>query len=63
MSSCLWPGWRNLSRRRIIGSLAPTSYSFYGFQWQNTDFLKEAIETISKMMKLEGVEAVVMTPA
>lgn len=47
----------------VIGRLAPTAYSFYGFQWQNTDFLKEAIEPISKRMKLEGVEAVLMTPA
>jgi D-proline reductase (dithiol) PrdB len=50
-------------QERIIGRLAPTSYSFYGFQWENTDFLKEAIEPISKKMKLEGVEAVLMTPA
>ena len=48
---------------RIIGRLAPTSYSFYGFQWENTDFLREAIEPISRKMKLEGVEAVLMTPA
>ena len=50
-------------QERTIGRLAPTSYSFYGFQWQNTDFLKEAIEPISKKMKLEGVEAVLLTPA
>ena len=50
-------------QEKIIGRLAPTSYSFYGFQWQNTDFLKEAIEPISKKMRLEGVEAVLMTPA
>jgi D-proline reductase (dithiol) PrdB len=48
---------------KIIGRLAPTAYSFYGFQWQNSDFLKEAIEPISKQMKLEEVEAVLMTPA
>jgi D-proline reductase (dithiol) PrdB len=48
---------------KIIGRLAPTAYSFYGFQWQNTDFLKEAIEPISGKMKLEGVEAVLLTPA
>lgn len=48
---------------KIIGRLAPTAYSFYGFQWQNTDFLKEAIEPISKGMKKEGVEAVFLTPA
>ena len=50
-------------KEKIIGRLAPTAYSFYGFQWQNTDFLKEAIEPISKKMKSEGVEAVLITPA
>lgn len=50
-------------QEEIIGRLAPTAYSFYGFQWQNTEFLKEAIEPISKRMKSEGVEAVLMTPA
>jgi D-proline reductase (dithiol) PrdB len=48
---------------KIIGRLAPTAYSFYGFQWQNTDFLNEAIEPISKKMKSEGAEAVLLTPA
>jgi D-proline reductase (dithiol) PrdB len=47
----------------IIGRLAPSAYSFYGFQWQNNDFLKEAIEPISKKMKIEGVQAVLLTPA
>ena len=47
----------------MIGHLAPTAYSFYGFQWKNSDFLKEAIEPISKRMRLEGVEAVLLTPA
>jgi D-proline reductase (dithiol) PrdB len=50
-------------QERVIGHLAPTAYSFYGFQWKNTDFLKEAIEPISKRMELEGVEAVLLTPA
>ena len=50
-------------QEKIIGHLAPTAYSFYGFQWQSTDFLKEAIEPIFKKMKLEEVEAVLMTPA
>jgi D-proline reductase (dithiol) PrdB len=50
-------------QERVIGRLAPTAYSFYGFQWQNTDFLKEAIEPISKRMKVEGVEAILLTPA
>ena len=47
----------------MIGQLAPSSFSFYGYQWENTDFLKEAIEPISKRMKLERVETVLMTPA
>jgi D-proline reductase (dithiol) PrdB len=47
----------------IIGRLAPTAYSFYGFQWQNTHFLKEAMEPISKRLKTEKVEAVLLTPA
>jgi D-proline reductase (dithiol) PrdB len=46
-----------------IGCLAPTAYSFYGFQWENTDFLKTAIEPISKKMRVEEVETVLMTPA
>ena len=50
-------------REKVIGRRASTAYSFYGFQWQNTDFLKEAIEPISKKMKVEGVEAVLLTPA
>jgi D-proline reductase (dithiol) PrdB len=50
-------------KEKVIGRLAPLAYSFYGFQWQNTDFLKEAIEPISRKMRLEGVEAVLMTPA
>lgn len=50
-------------REKIIGCLASTAYSFYGFQWQSTDFLNEAIEPISKSMKLEGVEGVLLTPA
>jgi hypothetical protein len=50
-------------KEKVIGRLAPMAYSFYGFQWQNMDFLKEAIEPISKRMKSEGVEAVLMTPA
>ena len=52
-----------LEAEGFIGRLAPNAYSFYGFQWQNTEFLKEAIEPISKRMKAEGVEAVLLTPA
>ncbi|NWG03941.1 MAG: hypothetical protein HXY44_13905 [Syntrophaceae bacterium] len=46
-----------------IGQLAPSSFSFYGYQWENTDFLNQAIEPISQKMKEEKVEAVLLTPA
>jgi D-proline reductase (dithiol) PrdB len=52
-----------LEKEGIIGKLAPTSFSFYGFQWRNTDFLSEAIEPMARAMKREGVEAVLLTPA
>jgi D-proline reductase (dithiol) PrdB len=55
--------FEEFERERIIGRLAPTSYSFYGFQWKNTEFLEEAIKPISERMKREGVEAVLLTPA
>jgi D-proline reductase (dithiol) PrdB len=47
----------------LIGRLAPTSYSFYGYQWQNTDFLEQAIAPMAQRMQEEGVEAVLLTPA
>jgi D-proline reductase (dithiol) PrdB len=47
----------------VIGRLPSSSYSFYGYQWENTDFLREAIEPICKKMKEERVEAVLLTPA
>ena len=52
-----------LEQEGIIGRMASSSYSFYGFQWQSTEFLTEAIEPISKKMKSEEVDAVLLTPA
>ena len=46
--------FEEFEKERIIGRLAPTSYSFYGFQWKNTDFLEEAIKPISERMKQRG---------
>ncbi len=50
-------------QERVIGHLAPTSYSFYGFQMESNDFIEEAIEPMSGQMKTEGVEAILLTPA
>jgi D-proline reductase (dithiol) PrdB len=47
----------------IIGRLAESAYSFYGFQWRNTEFLQEAVEPISGIMKGEGVQGVLLIPA
>ncbi len=47
----------------VIGSLAPTSYSFYGFQWDSLDFIDQAIAPMTAKMKTEGVDAVLLTPA
>ena len=47
----------------IVGRLAPTAYSFYGFQLESKEFLSQAIEPISKRMRQEGVDAVFLTPA
>lgn len=52
-----------LEHEGIIDRLAPTAYAFYGFQWQSTEFLETAIAPISRKLKLEGVEAVLLTPA
>ena len=50
-------------QKGVIGHLATTSYSFYGFQIESNDFIREAIEPMSGQMKTEGVEAVLLTPA
>ena len=52
-----------LADEGIIGHAAPTAYSFYGFQWERTEFLKEAIEPIAVQMQAEGVDAAILTPA
>jgi D-proline reductase (dithiol) PrdB len=47
----------------IIGRLAPSAYSFYGYQWEKTGFLQTAIAPMAENMKAEGVDAVILTPA
>ncbi len=47
----------------IIGRLAPTTYSFYGFQLEGDEFLNTAILPMAEKMKAEDVEVVLMTPA
>jgi len=54
---------REFESEGIIGRLAPTAYSFYGFQWESSEFLTEAIKPMSERMHAEGVDAVILTPA
>jgi D-proline reductase (dithiol) PrdB len=46
-----------------IGRLAPTSYSFYGFQLDPRVLLEETVPKVASRMSEEGVEAVFLTPA
>jgi D-proline reductase (dithiol) PrdB len=52
-----------LEHEGIIGRLAPTAYAFYGYQWQTTEFLGTAIAPIARKLRLEGVDAVLLSPA
>jgi D-proline reductase (dithiol) PrdB len=52
-----------LESEGIIGRLAASHYSFYGFQWQNTEFITSAIAPMADQMKQESVDAVLLTPA
>jgi D-proline reductase (dithiol) PrdB len=47
----------------VIGSLAPTCYSFYGFQMDFSVLLEQTLPKVASKMHDEGVEAVVLTPA
>ena len=47
----------------VIGALAPTSYSYYGYQTDPTVLLQETMPKVVADMKSEGVEAVLLTPA
>ena len=46
-----------------VGGVAPTAYSFYGFQWERKSFLETSIKPIIAQMKSEAVDAVLLTPA
>jgi D-proline reductase (dithiol) PrdB len=55
--------FREFEQDGVIGRLAPTSYSFYGFQLDATALLRETMPRIAAKMAQEGVEAVLLTPA
>jgi D-proline reductase (dithiol) PrdB len=55
--------FEEFEKEGIIGRLAPSAYSFYGFQWERTGFLQTAIAPMAENMKAEGVDAALLTPA
>lgn len=46
----------------IIGKLAPTNYSYYGFQLNPNVLLEETMPRVIAKMHEEGVDAVLLTP-
>ncbi|MBW2635044.1 MAG: hypothetical protein JRE14_13145 [Deltaproteobacteria bacterium] len=46
----------------IIGALAPTAYSYYGYQMDPKVLLEETMPKVLADMKTEGVKAVRLTP-
>lgn len=55
--------FKELAADGVIGALAPTTYSYYGFQMDPTVLLEETMPKVAADMKAEGVEAVFLTPA
>ena len=51
-----------LERLGVIGSLAPTSYSFMGYQPDTTEWRARYAPEVAQRMKSEQVDAVLLTP-
>lgn len=51
-----------LERAGVIGSLAPTSYSFMGYQPDTTEWRERYAPEVAQRMKAEQVDAVLLTP-
>jgi len=55
--------FQEFEEQGVIGRLAPTSYSYYGFQPAYPQILiEETAPGVASGMKAEGVEAVLLTP-
>jgi D-proline reductase (dithiol) PrdB len=52
-----------LEAEGAIGSLAPTSYSFMGFQMDSREWRERYAPEVAGLMKDEAVDAVLLTPA
>ena len=55
--------FQEFAEEGLIGRLADTSYSYYGFQLKySKELLEEAVPAVAASMKAEGVEAALLTP-
>jgi len=52
-----------LEAEGVIGSLAPTSYSFMGYQMNNNEWRNKYGPEVAGLMKDEAVDCVLLTPA
>jgi D-proline reductase (dithiol) PrdB len=55
--------FQEFEQEGIIGRLAPTCYSYYGFQLNPAELLEQTMPRVAARMQAEGVEAVLLTPA
>jgi D-proline reductase (dithiol) PrdB len=54
--------FQELAADGIIGALAPTAYSYYGYQMDPTVLISETMPRVAADMQSEGVEAALLTP-
>ncbi len=52
----------DLEQAGVIGSLAPTNYSFMGYQPDTTEWRERYAPEVAERMKDEQVDAVLLTP-
>jgi D-proline reductase (dithiol) PrdB len=55
--------FKEFEEEGVIGRLAPTCYSFYGFQLNPEELLGKTMPGVASQMHRENVEAVFITPA
>ena len=54
--------FREFEQEGFIGKVAPTCYSYYGYQLDPTALLNETMPQVADRMRQEKVEAVLLTP-
>ena len=55
--------FQEFEKEGIIGRLASTCYSYYGFQMDPAELLEGTMPNVAGQMQAENVEAVLLTPA